>query len=133
MAFILYRKTKTGRTYAYRSESYWDSDKQQPRSRRTYLGWVDPETGEIVKGRADKSKKPSSVETESSSIKKKLSSTEETASKDEEICQLRADLEKKTDEVISLRAEIQRLSSKVDELNSLCRKISEMTRKVTGS
>ncbi len=51
MSSIVYWTNKaTGRTYAYSSESYWDKEKKQPRSKRTYLGRVDPETGEIIKG-----------------------------------------------------------------------------------
>ncbi len=51
MSSIVYWTNKAnGRTYAYRSESYWDKEKKQPRSKRTYLGRVDPETGEIIKG-----------------------------------------------------------------------------------
>ena len=51
MACIVYRTDAGGRTYAYSSESYWDKSKGQPRSKRTYLGRVNPETGEIIKGR----------------------------------------------------------------------------------
>ena len=55
MSCIVYQtNTKTGIKYAYSSESYWDKEKQQPRSRRKYLGRVDPETGEIITGRAAK-------------------------------------------------------------------------------
>ena len=42
---------KTGTKYAFESTSYWDKDKQQPRSRRKYLGKVDPETGKIIPSR----------------------------------------------------------------------------------
>jgi hypothetical protein len=35
-------------TYVYESESYWDREKKQPRSRRRLVGKVDPETGEVV-------------------------------------------------------------------------------------
>lgn len=49
MSCIVYQiDKKTGTKYAYESESYWDPEKQQPRSRRKYLGKVDPETGEIM-------------------------------------------------------------------------------------
>jgi predicted RNase H-like nuclease (RuvC/YqgF family) len=50
MSTIVYQKNKkTGITYAYESTSYWDKEKSQPRSKRKYLGRVDPETGEIVR------------------------------------------------------------------------------------
>ena len=55
MSCIVYQTNKkTGINYAYPSESYWDKEKQQPRSRRKYLGRVDPETGEIITGRTAK-------------------------------------------------------------------------------
>ena len=49
MACIVYQTNKkTGTKYAYRSESYRDPATGAPKSRRTYLGRVDPATGEIV-------------------------------------------------------------------------------------
>lgn len=51
MPTIVYQTNpKTGVKYAYLSTSYWDKDKKAPRSTREYLGRVDPETGDIVKG-----------------------------------------------------------------------------------
>lgn len=47
---IVYNKDKrSGITYAYESTSYWDKEKKQSRSKRTLIGRLDPETGEIVK------------------------------------------------------------------------------------
>ena len=48
MAIIHQTNKKTGITYVIESESYWDRDKQQPRSHRTIIGKIDPETGEVV-------------------------------------------------------------------------------------
>lgn len=46
---IVYNKDKrSGITYAYESKSYWDKEKKQSRSKRTLIGRVEPETGEIV-------------------------------------------------------------------------------------
>ena len=46
---VVYQKDKrSGITYAYESVSYWDKDKQQSRAKRTLIGRLDPETGEIV-------------------------------------------------------------------------------------
>ena len=51
MPTIVYQTNpKTGVKYAYLSTSYWDKDKKAPRSTREYLGRVDPETGDIIKG-----------------------------------------------------------------------------------
>ncbi len=52
MSSIVYQiDKKTGAKYAFESTSYWDKDKKQPRSRRRYLGKVDPETGDIIPSR----------------------------------------------------------------------------------
>jgi predicted RNase H-like nuclease (RuvC/YqgF family) len=60
MSSIVYQTNKqTGITYAYESVSYWDKEKKQPRSKRQYLGRVDPETGDIIR---KKDKKTDSAE-----------------------------------------------------------------------
>jgi len=52
---IIYQKDKrVGITYAYESESYWDKDKKQPRSKRKLIGRVDETTGEIIPTRERK-------------------------------------------------------------------------------
>jgi len=49
MPSVVYQKDKrSGITYAYTSISYWDKEKQQSRSKRTLIGRLDPETGEVV-------------------------------------------------------------------------------------
>ena len=48
MSLVRNTDKRTGVTYVYESESYWDKEKQQPRSRRKLIGKIDPETGEIV-------------------------------------------------------------------------------------
>ncbi len=49
MAAIVFQTDKrSGITYAYESISFWDKEKQQSRSKRTLIGRVDNETGEIV-------------------------------------------------------------------------------------
>ena len=46
---IVYQKDKrSGITYAYESKAYWDKEKKISRSKRTLIGRVDKETGEIV-------------------------------------------------------------------------------------
>lgn len=39
---------KTGVTYVYESQSYWDKNKQQPRNRRICIGKLDPDTGNLI-------------------------------------------------------------------------------------
>ena len=49
MSCIIYQTDKkTGIRYAYESESYRDPVTKKPKSKRTYLGRVDPATGEII-------------------------------------------------------------------------------------
>ena len=48
MAIIKQLDKRSGITYVYESTSYWDRDKQQPRSKRKLIGRMDPETGEVI-------------------------------------------------------------------------------------
>lgn len=48
MAQIYQYDKRTGVTYVYDSESYYDPQKKQSRSKRKLIGKIDPETGEIV-------------------------------------------------------------------------------------
>lgn len=47
MSIVYQTDKRSGITYAYESKAYWDKKKQQSRSKRTLIGRVDPETGEI--------------------------------------------------------------------------------------
>ena len=47
MSFIHEQKIK-GQTYLYRTTSYWDKEKKQPRQKRVYLGKKDKATGELI-------------------------------------------------------------------------------------
>ncbi len=66
MSYVKNKNNKTGITYVYESESYWDPEKKQPRARRKLIGKIDEETGEIVptNGRGRKSKEQKAKETE---------------------------------------------------------------------
>lgn len=49
MSCIVYQTNKkTGVVYAYESESYRDPVTKKPKSKRTYLGRVDPDTNLII-------------------------------------------------------------------------------------
>lgn len=48
MALVKMHNKERNITYVYESESYWDKDLKQPRSRRRLVGKIDPETGEVV-------------------------------------------------------------------------------------
>ena len=65
MAIIHQTNKKTGITYVIESESYWDKDKQQPRSHRTIIGKIDSDTGEVVPTKKYNREKKSSSPSES--------------------------------------------------------------------
>lgn len=48
MSIIKYKNKRSGITYVYESESYWDKEKKQPRSHRKLIGKLDDATGEII-------------------------------------------------------------------------------------
>ncbi len=48
MSLVKATNKKSGITYVYESESYWDKEKKQPRNKRKLIGKIDPETGEII-------------------------------------------------------------------------------------
>ena len=48
MSIVNHKDKRTGVTYVYESEAYWDKEKKQPRSRRTLIGKLDEATGEII-------------------------------------------------------------------------------------
>jgi len=61
MPSIVYQKdSRSGSTYAYSSTSFRDPQTGRPRTKKEYLGRVDPETGKIVpkarKGRRNRTK-----------------------------------------------------------------------------
>ncbi len=59
MAAIVYQRDKrSGITYAYESVSHWDKEKNQSRAKRTLIGRVNPETGEISPTDGRNKKKP---------------------------------------------------------------------------
>ncbi|MCC8106007.1 MAG: hypothetical protein LIO99_08400 [Clostridiales bacterium] len=60
MSLVRSKDHRTGITYVYESESYWDKEKQQPRAKRKLIGKIDEATGEIVPtdGRGRKRKNP---------------------------------------------------------------------------
>lgn len=65
MAIIKQFDKRSGITYVYDSESYYDKEKKCSRAKRTLIGKLDPETGEIIstdgrnKGAKSKPESPS--------------------------------------------------------------------------
>jgi len=48
MAIIHQHDKRSGITYVYESKSYWDKEKKTSRAKRTLIGRLAPETGEII-------------------------------------------------------------------------------------
>ena len=110
MSYIVYQKNKkTGITYAYESVSYWDKEKQQPRSKRKYIGRVDPETGEIVISRKNRKTK-----------------AEPSADASEELLLLRSTVEKQAGQISALQTELERMTEKYDNAVSMLRNIASI-------
>ncbi len=112
MASIVYQiDKKTGAKYAFESVSYWDKDKKQPRSKRKYLGKVDPETGEIIpsRGRTVHSEEKASEET---TILPAL--YKEIEERDRTIKELRRDLDEVTEKYNQLLTTVQKIRAMVE-------------------
>ena len=52
MGIVYQENKKTGITYVYKNEAYWDKEKQQSRAKRKLIGKVDHDTGEILPTRS---------------------------------------------------------------------------------
>ena len=48
MAIIKQFDKRSGQTYVYDSKSYYDKEKKCSRAKRTLIGKLDPDTGEII-------------------------------------------------------------------------------------
>lgn len=74
MGIIKQLDKRTGITYVYESKAYWDKEKQQSRAKRTLIGKIDPETGEMIPtdGRHRKTGEPSEKEPDYKKMYEKL-------------------------------------------------------------
>lgn len=115
MSLVKLKDKRTGTTYVYESESYWDKEKKQPRSRRKLIGKLDEETGEIIPTGKSGRKKSSKKEAEENGSPKPVTEHIKTiAEKEEQIQALKAEnqalLDQKQDILKMLEALCQRLS-----------------------
>ena len=67
MSIVKHTDKRSGVTYVYESESYWDKEKKQPRSKRTLIGKIDEATGEIIPTGKRGKKKTACTDTEEQS------------------------------------------------------------------
>lgn len=115
MSCIVYQTDKkSGIKYAYESVSYWDKDKKQPRSKRKYIGRVDPETGEIITSRRKKST-PTDDGQDEKNVYEPL------------LAQLQEELSQKEAQVGQLQKELGSLASKYEKAEKLLGKIASLT------
>lgn len=123
MASIIKKLNKqTGVTYVYESESYWDKEKKQPRSKRKLIGKIDEQTGEIVPTGGRKGRK-----------KKELTQIPETACTDgnalKALCVEQAEeLRRNEEEISTLKKQIMELTLSVNEYKRRLLKIGELSR-----
>lgn len=111
MARIEHYDKRVGITYVYESESYYDSEKRQSRSRRKLIGKIDPETGEMVptgrKGRPSKN----------------ITSKDGTDYK-EQCLSLQKQLERSEEKIRELEAELNAAAASINDYHKLIQKIS---------
>ncbi len=120
MPIVKMHNKKTGITYIYESESYWDKEKQQPRNRRKLIGKIDPVSGATVPtGKAGRKPGPAdpdllpqagSAESETSVSHMNLSSA----------------LEEKNAEIKELRKKMKELESRCEHYEIVLQRIRAM-------
>ena len=116
MSIVKLKDKRTGTTYVYESESYWDKEKKQPRSRRKLIGKLDEETGEIIPtGKSGRKTGTGQKQEESGSPEPVTEYIRAIAEKDEQIRSLKAEnralLKEKQDILKALEALCQRLGA----------------------
>ena len=99
MAIIKQFDKRSGITYVYDSKSYYDKEKKCSRAKRTLIGKIDPDTGEII---------PTDGRNKGARSKAKVSTPE--AGKDKRILELE-------DENRQLRLQISALKKELDRIN----------------
>ena len=121
MAIIKQYHKETGITYVYDSQSYWDAEKGQSRSKRRLIGKLDPETGEIIptgkrgRGKKEKNDIPSIDYTEDTEDRK-LILNQQLA-----IQQLNEKISALEQEVRRYQAAIQNISRLAEKIDSSCK------------
>lgn len=107
MATTKCKDKRTGITYVYSSESYWDKELKAPRNRKKLIGKIDEETGEIVPtGR--RGRKPQNRETKA---------PEEGADYRNLYEEARAQILQKDQSILELRTELSELKASLKQAN----------------
>lgn len=109
MSIIKHKDKRTGVTYVYESESYWDKEKKQPRSRRTLIGKLDEETGEIIPTGKSGKKKASEEASKPGEVSPITAQVELLAEKNALIKELKAEnaaLKKEKEDILRMLQEL---------------------------
>lgn len=112
MSIVKNKDKRTGTTYVYESQSYWDKEKKQPRNKRTLIGKINEETGELVPtdGRG----------------RKRKAAAEITAGNDKDlVSEYENRLKEKETEIKQLVTENQQLKKDLSEVMKNLRKITD--------
>lgn len=128
MAQVRQYHKDTDTTYVYESESYWDTEKKQSRSRRRLIGKIDPATGEIVpcgkRGRKPKDPEKTPASSSPSTQGDVPSLSEKYAAVMQQVRDMRTEIGLKDGEISSLRKENKKLRDVVSRMRNLSEQIT---------
>lgn len=122
MAIVKQYHKDTDTTYVYESISYWDSEKQQSRSKRRVIGKLDPETGEIIPTGKRGRKKQQSIETTEPAVEMTSEKESQLLIRQQqiEISTLKEQVAFLTDENRQLRAALTKARALAEKLGNIC-------------
>lgn len=123
MSIVRMYNKKTGVTYVYESESYWDKEKQQPRNRRKLIGKIDPETGEIVPTGRPGRKPKTMVSTD---VEQSQSVIDQPERESDDYSNLLMIIEEKNREISSLKDRIKVLEVRCERVESIMDRMRSM-------
>lgn len=122
MAIIKQYHKDTDTTYVYESESYWDPELKQARSRRHCIGKIDPETGEMIPtGKRGRKKTSKETDTGSDEYASLLSVYEESKKENLMLSAKVTSLEK---ELADATRQIRKLQATAQKIEKLAAEIS---------
>jgi len=102
MAIIYQHDKRSDITYAYDSKSYYDKEKKCSRAKRTLIGKVDPDTGEII---------PTDGRNKGAKAKPKVAASS-IIDKDKRIQELEDENRQLILQITALKKELERISNK---------------------
>ncbi|MCR5255343.1 MAG: hypothetical protein K6D96_05380 [Acetatifactor sp.] len=122
MAIIKQYHKDTDTTYVYESESYWDPELKQARSKRTCIGKIDPVTGEMIPTGKRGRKKSTTDETSGNDEYAKLLSRYEDVKKENLAL---------NEKVFSLEKELSDATKQIQKYRTTVKKIEDLVSKIS--